>query len=602
MARPSHPGGAQGPFGCTGFRRPLPMVSFQRGPMDKTRMDADLSSLAAHKDDWARLPVAEKLGLLRELRPRTDAASARWVAAAVEGKGIPPGSPWEGEEWTSGPYAVLYTIGALERTLERLARGEVPVPPPSALRTRPGGQLVASVFPADGYDRILLSGVRAEVWMEAGVTAENLRDNVAGFYREASPAGKVALVLGAGNIASIPPLDLLHKLYAEGQVALLKMNPVNEYLGPVFEEIFAPFVERGFVRFAYGAGDVGGYLANHPLVEEIHITGSERTYDAIRFGTGAEGERRKRLGEPLNPRRITAELGGVGPTIVLPGPWRKSDLAFQAEHVASQKLHNGGFNCIATQVLVLPERWPQKAEFLDVLRRTFRSLPSRPAYYPGAADRQRRAIECHPSAEVFDEDASVPRTFIPDLDASDHAIPAFSEEFFGAVLAETSLPGATAAEFLSEAVRFANDTLRGTLGANVIAHPATAAALGPRLEEGIAELRYGSISVNTWAGVTYLLPQATWGAYPGHPDTDIQSGRGFVHNSWLFDRPQKTVVYAPFQPFPRAWLSGNLHLGPKPPWFVTHRRAQEVGRRLTRLAAHPGIRHLPGLITAALRG
>jgi len=569
--------------------------------MDRNRIDQDLATLTSRKDEWARLPLPEKLDLLRSIRPRTGATAERWVGAAVNAKGIPLGSPWEGEEWTSGPYALLYGLGALERTLERIARGEVPVPPPSALRTRPDGQLVARVFPADAYDRILLSGVRAEVWMEPGVTAENLRENVARFYRQPARSGTLALVLGAGNIASIPPLDLLHKLYAEGQVVLLKMNPVNEYLGPLFEEIFAPFVERGFVRFTYGGADVGAYLVDHPLVEEIHITGSERTYDAIRFGTGTEGAERKRRGEPLNTRRITAELGGVGPTIVLPGPWRSSDIAFQAEHVASQKLHNGGFNCIATQVLVLPDRWSQKDEFLEVLRQTFRSLPVRAPYYPGAADRQRRAVEGHPTAEVLDADTAVPRTFIPNLNPRDHGVPAFSEEFFGAILAETSLPGSTPSEFLEEAVRFANDTLRGTLGANIVVHPATAAALGPRLESAIAALRYGTVSVNTWAGVTYLLPQAAWGAYPGHSDSDIQSGRGFVHNALLFDRPQKTVVYAPFQPFPRAWLSGHLHLGPKPPWFVTHRRAHEVGRRLTRLAARPGIGQLPGLISAALR-
>ncbi|HTP50905.1 MAG TPA: aldehyde dehydrogenase family protein [Anaeromyxobacteraceae bacterium] len=570
--------------------------------MDTTRIDEALATLAARKEGWARLPLTAKLELLAALRPRTAAAAERWVGAAVKAKGIPLGSPWEGEEWTSGPYALLWGLGALERTLWRIARGEVPVPPRSALRTRRDGQLVARVFPADGYDRVLLSGVRAEVWMEPGVTADNLREHVAGFYRRPGSPGRVALVLGAGNIASIPPLDLVHKLYAEGQVAILKMNPVNEYLGPIFEEIFAPFVERGFVRFAYGGADVGAFLVGHPLVEEIHITGSERTYDAIRFGTGAEGAERKRRGEPLNPRRITAELGGVAPTIVLPGPWRASDIAFQAEHVASQKLHNGGFNCIATQVLVLPEQWPQKEEFLGTLRQTFRSLPVRAAYYPGAADRQRRAVEAHRSAEVLDAGAAVPRTFIPNLDSRDPAVPAFSEEFFGAILAETSLPGESPAEFLEEAIRFANEGLRGTLGANLVVHPATAAALGPRLEEAIAALRYGSISINTWAGVTYLLPQAAWGAYPGHADTDIQSGRGFVHNALLFDRPQKTVVYAPFQPFPRAWLSGHLHMGPKPPWFVTHRRAHEVGRRLTRLAANPGIGHLPGLIAAALRG
>ena len=572
--------------------------------MDTARIDRDVATLHARKGEWARLPVAEKLELLRTLRRRTAAVADRWVAEAVKGKGIPEGSPWAGEEWMSGPYALLYGIGALERTLERLARGEVPIPSPRAMRTRPDGQLVVEVYPADGYDRVLLSGVRAEVWMQPGVTAAGLRDHVAAFYREPAPAGRVALVLGAGNIASIGPMDTLHKLYAEGQVVVLKMNPVNAYLGPILEEVFAPLVERGWVRIAHGGADVGAYLADHPQVAEIHITGSEKTYDAIRFGPGPEGAARKRRGEPLNRRRITAELGGVGPTIVLPGPWSQADLRFQAEHVASQKLHNGGFNCIAAQVLVLPETWPQKDEFLDVLRATFRSLPPRRAYYPGAAERHARAVAAHPHAELLGApgEGGVPRTFIPGLDASARDLHAFNEEFFGAVLAQTTLPGDTPAAFLDEAVRFANDTLRGTLGANLVVHPSTASALGRRLDDAIAALRYGSISVNTWAGVTFLLPQATWGAYPGHPDDDIQSGQGVVHNALLFDRPQKTVVYAPFAPFPRSWLRGDFHLGPKPPWFTTHRRADEVGRRLTRLAARPGVRHLPGLVAAALRG
>jgi aldehyde dehydrogenase (NAD(P)+) len=439
--------------------------------------------------------------------------------------------------------------------------------------------------------------------MEPGVTAEGLRDHVAGFYRRETPPGKVALVLGAGNIASIAPLDLLHELYAEGAVAVVKMNSVNDYLGPFFEEAFAPLVSRGFVAFAYGGADVGAYLASHPLVEEIHMTGSERTYDAIRFGPGPEGAARKRRGEPWNPRRITAELGGVGPTIVLPGTWSPADLRFQAEHVVSQKMHNGGFNCIASQVLVLPRSWPQRDAFLDAIRRAFRSVPPRHPYYPGAAARQAAAVAAHPQAELLDAPGSVDvlRTFIPGIDSADTDAHAFREEFFGGVLAETTLPGDTPGEFLENAVRFANDTLRGTLGANLLVDPATEAALGPRLEEALAALRYGSINVNTWAGVGYFLPQATWGAYPGHADSDIQSGRGVVHNALLFDRPQKTVVRGRFRPFPRAWLSGDLHLGPKPPWFVTHRGAAEVGRLLTRFAHRPSVTGLPGIVLAALK-
>ena len=572
--------------------------------MESSRLDSDLATLVAHKDEWARLPVPEKIRLLRAVRAGVARVADRWVDAAVRAKGIPAGSPWAGEEWMSGPYSLLYGIAALERTLERLARGESPLPAEGAIRTRPDGQVVVDVFPADAFDRILHSGVRAEVWMEPGVTPQGLRDHAAALCRRESPAGKVALVLGAGNISSIAPLDLLHELYAEGAVSMLKMNPVNGYLEPFFAEAFAPLVERGFVRFASGGVEVGAFLAEHPLVEEIHITGSERTHDAIRFGMGPEGAERKRRGEPRNRRRITAELGGVGPTIVVPGTWSPADLRFQAENVVSQKMHNGGFNCIASQVLVLAERWPQREEFLAVLREIFRSVPPRHPYYPGAAARQAAAVAAHPTAELLDEPgaADVPRTFIPGVDASDATAHAFREEFFGGVLAETSLPGDTAADFLSNAVRFANERLRGTLGANLIVDPVTARALGPGLDAAIAGLRYGSVSVNTWTGVAYLIPQATWGAFPGHTDADIQSGRGVVHNTLLLDRPQRTVVTGRFRPFPRAWLSGDFHLGPKPPWFVTHRSAEQVGRLLTRFAEKPSFGGLPAIIAAALKG
>jgi aldehyde dehydrogenase (NAD(P)+) len=522
--------------------------------MDADRLDADLATLASRKEEWARLPLPDRIELLRATRKGLARVAERWVAAAVRAKGIPEGSPLAGEEWMSGPYAMLYATAALEETLGKLARGASPLPPPSAIRTRPDGQVVLRVFPSTGFDRILYSGVTAEVWMEPGVTAAGLRDAAAGYYRGERRPGQVALVLGAGNISSIAPLDLLHQLYAEGAVALAKMNPVNDYLRPLLEEALAPFVERGFVRFAGGDARTGAWLAVHPLVDRIHVTGSERTYDAIRFGPGPEGALRKQRREPLNPRPITAELGGVGPTIVLPGRWTDADLRFQAEAVLSQKMHNGGFNCVASQVLVLPAGWDRRDAFLAALRDAFRSVPARHPYYPGAADRHAAALEAHPGAETLDPpgESSLPRVLIAGVDPEDASAHAFREEFFGGVLAETSLPAGSAGEFLDRAVRFANERLRGTLGANLVVDPGTAAALGAGLEDAIARLRYGAISVNTWTGVAYFIPQATWGAFPGHEDHDIQSGRGVVHNALFLDRPQKTVVRAPFRPFPRA--------------------------------------------------
>ncbi len=133
--------------------------------------------------------------------------------------------------------------------------------------------------------------------------------------------------------------------------------------------------------------------------DEIHITGSDKTFDAIVFGTGPEGVRRKTERQPLLSKRITGELGNVSPVIVIPGPWSKSDLAYQAEHIDSMLTNNAGFNCNATRVIIQHASWPQRDQLLQRMREVLASLPPHTAYYPGAQARQRAFVEAHPEAE-----------------------------------------------------------------------------------------------------------------------------------------------------------------------------------------------------------
>src|SRR5205814_683004 len=89
-------------------------------------------------------------------------------------------------------------------------------------------------------------------------------------YRE--PGGgngnaKVALVLGAGNVSSIGPMDVLYKLFAENEVVVLKTNPVNAYLGALIEEAFEPLAKRDFFAVVHGGAEVGGHLAAHPKID-----------------------------------------------------------------------------------------------------------------------------------------------------------------------------------------------------------------------------------------------------------------------------------------------------------------------------------------------
>ena len=566
-------------------------------------MDAALADLAAHATEWARLPLDRKMDLLDRLRGRIDAAAGRWVTAASRAKGLAVESPLRGEEWTSGPWALAAYVGPLHQTLAHVRDGDLDGLVDGRVRQRADGQTVVRAFPDGVYDHLLFSGTTVDVWMQPGVTPDRLTDTMATFYQRAAPKGGVALVLGAGNIASIPPLDVLYKLYAEGQVVLLKMNPVNSYLGPIFEEVFAEFVEAGYLRFAYGGADVGQYLTGHDAVDAIHMTGSAATHDAIVYGTGPEGAARKERDEPLIDTPMTSELGGVSPCLVVPGDWSEPDLDYQAEHVATTKMHNGGFNCIASQVLVLPEGWAQREAFVHAVRRVLRELPDRPAYYPGAADRVAAVREAFPeTAERLGPTGA--RTLVADVPPD--AEYAFTEEFFGPALAVTALPGggpeADVAEWLERAVDFCNDEVMGTLGITILVHPRTLRRLGDRFWDAVARLRYGTVGVNAWSGAGFLLPQAAWGAFPGHTRDDIESGTGVVHNALLFDRPQKTVVQGPFAPFPRSVLLGETHTAPKPLYFVTNATAETTGRRVLHFAADPSPLKLPAIFASALRG
>ena len=565
--------------------------------MDTHNLDKGLATLQSNKDLWATLPISEKIDYLDQTIKLTVDHAEEWAMTGSEAKGLNHNSPLSGEEWLGGPYAFLNWMQYMKNTLQAIANGKSPIQKVK-ISERPNGQTVARVYPNNLLEKLLLDNYYIDVWMEDGVTPDNIEETVALFYKQNNPKGKVSLVLGAGNVSSIVPLDIFYKLYAEGEVVMIKMNPINDYLGPIFEKVFAPLIENGFIQFAYGGGDVGAYLTNHDLVDTIHITGSARTHDVIVFGGGEDGQMRKSENRPTLNKPVSSELGGISPTIVVPGPWSNADFNFQAENIATQKLQNAGHNCIATQVLIMPEEWEGTEKLLQEVEKVMTNTANRTAYYPGADDRQNAARE-HPNAKALD--SGVDRTIIYDVDTHINEL-CFTDEYFSPVLTTVSIPGHDPAAFLREAVKFANEKLDGTLGANIIIHPNTMKAHQAALDLAISDLRYGGIGVNTWCALAFLGGGAAWGAYPGHSMDDIQSGIGVVHNAFLFDKPQKTVATGPFRNFPRSVLSGDLHMAPRPPWFVTNKTAHKTAKRLTYLTGTGNLLRLPSIFAAALRG
>ena len=571
----------------------IPEAEHRIEPTSQSRLDDALAILEDHRPEWVALDIDERIDILESVRSATADVAEAWVAASVRGKRMTEGSAEEGEEWMTGPGAVLRNITLLISSLGDIRDYGVPQLPKPAYE-RPDGQVVAPVLPASGWDGILLQGFSAEVWMDPSVKLEELSEHQAAFYREKSPKGAVALVLGAGNHSSIGPMDALYKLFVEGQVVIMKMNPVNEYVGPFIDQAFAPLSERGFFKIVYGGAAEGDYLCKHPLVQEIHITGSDKTHDAIVYGVGEEGERRKAQNEPVNSKRLTCELGNVSPVIIVPGPWSQKDLEFHGVNVASSVCNNSGYNCSATRVVVQHEQWDKREAFIEAMQEAFRNAGDRAPYYPGSEARHRIFLAHHPDADQFGTkgEGHVPWTLIHHLDPSDADEICFNMESWCGQTSEVALAADSVAEYIDKAVDFCNDRVWGTLNASIIVHPKSLKdpTTTEAIDRAIANLRYGSVAINHWAGLNFAMGTTTWGAFPGHKMEDIRSGQGVVHNTYMFDRPQKTVLRGPFRIFPT------------PAWFINNKNAAEIGRKMTYFNADPSLVRLPGLIWASLRG
>ena len=142
--------------------------------------------------------------------------------------------------------------------------GDASAPTTTVVETFPKGLLFGLVF----------LGMKGEVWLQPGQKVKQSAPR-------ANEGGSVWLVLGAGN--QIPAVigDIVHCMFMCNSSVVLKMNPVNDFLGPLLEDCFEPLIARGSLKIVYGGSEVGKVLVDHPLTEEIHMTGSDKTFDAI---------------------------------------------------------------------------------------------------------------------------------------------------------------------------------------------------------------------------------------------------------------------------------------------------------------------------------
>jgi len=503
------------------------------------RVDQALRELADAAAIWSRTTSGERRDLLESTTRRLALYAREWVDLACEAKRIAHDSATAGEEIGAGPLALARYLRLLETSHVSLAEGELP-PLPGPVRDG-----LAPVFPTHALaDRLLFRGYRADVRLADGPVQQ----------QPPPDGGGPCVVLGAGNVSSLPATDALHYLFAESRPVLLKLNSVNEYLLPIFERVFHELIDRNVLRIITGDPEHGRHAVQHELTAKVHLTGSAATHAVI--AADFDGP-------------FASELGNVTPVMIVPGSYSRGDLRYHAENIATMITNNASFNCIAAKLLVTCKSWPQRREFLDLVETRLAAIPPRFAYYPGALDRYARF--CGRTAS----DDAPPWVMMRDL--KDDALLLREESFVG-VAGELALESDSPGAFVETATRFLNEKVWGNLGANIIAPPTV------DIRHATEHLRYGTIAVNCWCGVSYALMTPPWGGYPGG-----DSGNGFVHNTFFLRDPIQTILTGPFRARPR------------PAWFATHRRSREVMWSLFRFYSTGGWHHLPSLLFHALR-
>ncbi|OZE30398.1 aldehyde dehydrogenase, partial [Rhodococcus sp. 05-2254-6] len=131
-------------------------------------VDSALADLSEGEKNWGRLTLAERRALLERVHALTTAHAQEWVTAAASIKGLDASSTLVGEEWLSGPYSFLNGLGTVAHTLAALEAGSSPLAG-ATFGTAPGGRTTVSVLPLNIFERLLLNGFTAEVWLKPGI-------------------------------------------------------------------------------------------------------------------------------------------------------------------------------------------------------------------------------------------------------------------------------------------------------------------------------------------------------------------------------------------------------------------------------------------------
>jgi len=525
----------------------------------KIDIDRNISKLRVNSAEFLNLDKANLISMLEQTVDNIKTISYYWASLSSEKKGHLTKSK-EGEEWIGGPFSCIY---ALQYFIEYLQND-------NGLDISKYDETTKSykVFPTKNIEKLIFPFLEGEIRFGKNLNFNQINEYRGFANRFINNKPKITLILGAGNVSSIPVLDALFHMIAHKSVIYIKLNPVNDYLLPIFTQVFEPFISRGYMIITEGDMEASKYLTEHEGFQHTHLTGSNYTYENIVYGrTLSVKERSLKTLAKINKKPITTELGNVTPIIVHPGNWSRAEIRHQAKKIVTAKLNNSGFNCIAAQVIVMPKHWKHTDKLKRDIKYYLKKVGDTTSYYPGANENLNDLLQTENYEQINNLSCNTP-FLVTDLDLEKEY---GNKEVWSTALYFQELPYSTYENFCSKAVDYVNNELWGNLGVTVLIKNHNKKTNQDILNTYIEELKYGTVAINEWSALGFVIPTLPWGGYPGNKDNDIQSGQGYVHNALLFESPQKGIVYSRFRLSPLI----------DPPWFVTNKKAHRIFKNLT---------------------
>ena len=518
-------------------------------------VDRNISTLRLNSQAFSKIENILLSDMFEECIQNIKSIAYFWATIGADNKGI-KGTVAEGEEWLGGPFAS--TI-ALQYYIDFLRNNTV-------ITEDLINDNKIHIFPNKPIEKLLFPFITADMHFSKNMSKSDII-NSRGFGTRLGFKNGISLILGAGNVSSIPLLDTIYDMVVNRHCILLKLNPVNEYLKPVFEKVFENFISRGFMVVTTGDINVSSYMTAHSGITNMHLTGSDKTYENIVYGsTLNEKDKGKKTLSKKNKKPFTTELGNVTPFIIHPGKWSTSEIKFQARKIVTAKLNNNGFNCIAAQVIVLPKNWKQSQQLVEAIKKQLATEKDRLAYYPNSTETLKRLKSNKTIFQENDLTCATPH-LTKDLELNDYYE---KNEVWSSTLFFKYLEHDNDLDYVNKAISYVNQDVWGNLGVAVLIKKHDSKKVKDITKNYVDNLKYGTIAINEWPALGFIIPTMPWGGYPGNKDSDIQSGQGYVHNAYFFESPLKGVLYSKFK-LPIV----------DPVWFTSNKKGSKVFKYLT---------------------